>query len=215
MSMSHDGTPIQPAHPQYVQPEPLPAQPQLPYGQQAMPQYGQPVQPPQFGQPAPPQQFGQPASPQAQPHQPPHGYPAPQPGYGAQPGYATGATGTMAVMIQGNVMSSNMITPSIRIDGLLMPSQYGMNVFQVPAGRRTVTMSSQWMREFGRGQLSVDVPAGMQAPLIYYRSPMIQFIDGNIGFEPQKAGGKVAFWLIMAAALATPIAIMTAMILNS
>lgn len=202
--------PQPPQHGAPVPPQPsVPGQPQ--YGAPGQPQYGAPV-PPQYGAPAASQyptpgqpQYGVPVPPpyaNPQPVQPAApAYPAPPQQFGAAPGVAPSADfgpnpGYIVMTLQGNVMTSSMIVPQIRVDGWPVPSQYGQNLIPVAPGVHSVYVSAQWMREYGQASLPVEVRPGEHVQ-VFYRAPMHQFTTGSIGFIPQKAKGLAVFWAVM------------------
>lgn len=118
--------------------------------------------------------------------------------------------GAIALTLQGNEMTSNMIVPKIKVNGYPVASKYGMNLIPMPPGRHSVYVSSQWLREFGQAQLEVDVAANQQTP-VFYAVPYHQFTHGSIGFEKQKRRGAAVLWgiviaitVIIGAAVALP-----------
>jgi hypothetical protein len=100
--------------------------------------------------------------------------------------------GLIRVNIQGSMLTSSMIVPSLMIDGRLLTSQYGVNAFQVPAGRHRVELYAQWMRRYGQATLDVEVGEGGVAEL-FYAAPLHQFTTGSIGLTKQHRKG----WLFM------------------
>jgi len=96
--------------------------------------------------------------------------------------------GLIRVNIQGSVMTSSMIVPSLLIDGRLLTSQYGVNAFQVPAGRHKVELYAQWMRRYGQADLDVEVGEGGVAE-VFYAAPLHQFTTGSIGLTKQHRKG--------------------------
>ena len=92
--------------------------------------------------------------------------------------------------LQGNVMTSNMITPTVLLNGHLMTSRYGENVYPVPPGRWRIEVYAQWLRRYGQAAMDVDVAEG-QTVRVYYAAPLHQFTTGSIGLEKQPRKGKV------------------------
>ncbi len=125
---------------------------------------------------------------------PPYGDPQPptpaphQPGTPPHPGSALPPPGFLALTIQGSVLTSNINTPSVVLDGRPVPVQYGFNSIPVIPGRHHVHVHGEWMRRYGQADLMVDVAAGQQVP-VFYRAPVHQFTTGNIGHVPQPAKG--------------------------
>ena len=91
--------------------------------------------------------------------------------------------------LQGNAMTSNMITPTVLLNGHPMPTRYGENVYPVPPGRWRVEVYAQWLRRYGQAALDVDVPEG-QSVRVFYAAPLHQFTTGSIGYEKQPRKGK-------------------------
>jgi hypothetical protein len=105
--------------------------------------------------------------------------------------------GLVRVNIQGSVLTSSVVVPSLLIDGRLLASQYGINAFQVPAGRHRVELYAQWMRRYGQAALDVEVGEGGVAE-VFYAAPLHQFTTGSIGYTKQRRKGAV-FMAIFAA----------------
>ncbi|MFC6707591.1 hypothetical protein [Flexivirga alba] len=135
------------------------------------------------------------AAPSPQGYQQPQGFP--QQGYGQQPqGYQQqgqfGPEGTIELTLQGNALTSNMLTPQVQIDGFPVPASYGLNRLPVPAGRHTVSAYATWLVKYGQASYDVDVQPGQSVP-VFYAAPMIQFLKGAMGPTKQKRGGKGFF----------------------
>lgn len=169
-----------------------------PYGQQpagpAQNPYGQPQpnapqghQGQSYAEYPGPQRHGGPQDPP--PHQGPQGQGAPQGQFSPM--------GTVALTIQGSVMTSNMITPSIRINGHQIQTRYGRQDIPVPAGPVHVEGYAQWMRTYGQAAMDFTVEPGRTVP-VFYAAPMHQFTTGSIGHEEQKRKGVGAFITIIA-----------------
>ncbi|MFD1860703.1 hypothetical protein EHW97_11205 [Aeromicrobium camelliae] len=99
--------------------------------------------------------------------------------------------GTIDLTLQGSMLTSNAITPNVRINGYPVRAQYGLNRIPMPPGRARVDISCQWLLEYGRASLEFDVRPGEAVP-VFYMAPMHQFSDGSIGHEPQKRKGVAA-----------------------
>jgi hypothetical protein len=105
-------------------------------------------------------------------------------------------TGSLHLTIQGNVMTSSMITPSVSLNGTPVRVKYGENALPLPAGRWHIDVYCQWVRRFGQAAMEFDVAPGQTVP-IYYAAPMHQFTTGAIGHEKQPRKGMVVFILAM------------------
>ena len=104
------------------------------------------------------------------------------------PGAPSQPTGTIRLTIQGSVMTSNMLTPTCRINGHTVPTRYGTQDLTVWAGRNHLDLEAQWMRTYGQAAIDVDVAPG-QVVDVYYAAPLHQFTTGNIGLTKQKRPG--------------------------
>lgn len=109
------------------------------------------------------------------------------------PQAAPGPVGSIVLNVQGNRAFANMVPPSVTVDGLLFPTNYGRNHFQVPAGRRHVFIWSQWLRRYGQATIEVDVPPGGTVEL-FYAAPVHQFSTGSVGFQKQLVKGMPVMW---------------------
>jgi hypothetical protein len=158
------------------------------------PPYQPPPQPPH--QPAHPPQSAPPPHLPPPPSGPPSPAPVPQP---AAPAVDPNA-GYLVLTLQGNVMTSSMVPPRVRLNGYPVPTSYGQNVLPLPAGRWHIDVSCQWLREFGQAALDVDVAPGQHVP-VFYAAPMHQFATGSIGFEKQPRKGLAIFLVLMAVLL--------------
>jgi hypothetical protein len=166
-------------------------------------QPGQPYQPnyqPQSGRPIPPQQA--------------QGYPEPdgnylglqytQPPSGQYPQQV--ATGHLRVNIQGSVMTSSFVPPTLLINNQVVRSSYGPNDYVLPAGQYHVSAYAQWMRRYGEAALDLVLQPG-HAVEVFYAAPYNQFSSGSMGFtkQPRKGigllvgllGGVMFFVLLM------------------
>ncbi len=105
-------------------------------------------------------------------------------------------TGWLHLTIQGNVMTSSLVPPTVRLNGYHVPTSYGLNVIPLPAGRWHVDVHAQWLRQYGQAALVVDLAPGQQVP-VFYAMPMHQFTTGSIGFEKQRRRGVAVFTGLM------------------
>ena len=193
-----------------------------------------PRQPQQNPQPwpGPPPQTPAPAGwqdPRPTGYQPAPGYAEPygQQPYGQQPqqwqtpGYpgqgmapANVATGTFRLILQGNAWSGSWISPTVLIDGrpVVVYQKYGVNDYQLPAGRHRIDIHSQWMWQYGKAAAEIDVPAGGGTQL-FYAQPLITFFDGSIGPVPQKRKGMGCFVAYLIG-IFVPLCVVLAMIMT-
>ena len=104
--------------------------------------------------------------------------------------------GWLKLTIQGSMMTSNMLTPTVMVNGARVRAEYGENVIPVYAGPTHVDISAQWLITYGQASLQADVPEGHTVEM-FYAAPLHQFARGAIGFEKQKRPGKVLFAVIV------------------
>jgi hypothetical protein len=105
-------------------------------------------------------------------------------------------TGTIRLTIQGNVMTSNAITPSVDVNGYRVPSRYGTQDVVVYAGRTRLDVHAQWVRRYGEASLDLLVEPG-QVVEVWYAAPWHQFARGSMGFAPQSRPGKALGFAIL------------------
>lgn len=146
-------------------------------------------QPPQF-QPQQPQQF-QPQ--QVQPQAP---------------------MGMLHLTIQGNVMTSSMIPPVVRLNGYPVKVKYGRNDIPVFVGPLRVDIHCQWMRDFGKAALEFTVQPNQAVP-VFYAAPYHQFAStGSIGHSKVKRKGRGFFVGLMGGVLAVSVLVVLLAALN-
>jgi hypothetical protein len=104
----------------------------------------------------------------------------------------------LSFTVQGNIMTSNMIAPTLTIDGYLAPVPIaGTRQIPIMSGRHHLRAHSQWMRRYGHATIDIDVVPG-QTLEVFYAPPYHQFIDdGSMGLSPQPRKGR-AFFIIAA-----------------
>lgn len=142
-----------------------------------------------------PPQHGQPYQ---QPYPQPYGYPEPSGNYLGMQGQPFAqapqqvALGHLRVYLQGSVLTSSMITPTLMLNNQQVRASYGPNDYQLPAGQYHVSAYGQWMRQYGQAALDVMLPPG-QTVEVYYAAPVHQFTTGSMGFTKQRRKG----WLIL------------------
>lgn len=160
--------------------------PQQPYGQQT---YQQPYQ----------QTYGH-----LPPYtQPPVGYPA------AQTAGAPVGTAHLRVHLQGSVLTSSMITPTLLLNNQQVRASYGANDYHLPAGQYHVSAYAQWMRQYGQAAVDLVLAPG-QVVDVFYAAPMHQFTTGSMGFTKQRRKGVglvVGLFAVLALMILAPIVV--------
>ncbi|MER7557629.1 hypothetical protein ABTZ46_11840 [Nocardioides sp. NPDC126508] len=114
----------------------------------------------------------------------------------SQPAPGQPPVGWIDLTIQGSHMTSNLIVPTVLLNGHQMPTQYGRNVFPVPPGHWSVEMYTQWTWRFGKAALSFDVAEGQTVP-VFYAAPATTFQKGAIGHVKQKKPGVLALVAVL------------------
>lgn len=109
-------------------------------------------------------------------------------------------TGWVVLTLQGSVLTSNMIPPTVTMNGHAVPASYGENVVPVHPGRIRVEASCQWLRRYGQAALDIDVAPGQTVP-VFYASPYHQFTTGRMGHVPQQRPGVGGLVVLVAALL--------------
>ena len=121
--------------------------------------------------------------------QPPPYAPGPPQPPGPPPGF-------IVLTVQGSALTSNVITPKVRLNGFPVGTSYGENSLPVPPGRWHVDVDNQWMRTYGQAAIDVEVASG-QAVRLFYAAPWHQFTTGSIGFGKQRRKGSGFFLVLM------------------
>ena len=93
-------------------------------------------------------------------------------------------------------MTSNMISPKVRLNGYPVASSYGANVFPVPPGHWHIDVDCQWLRTYGQAALDLDLAEG-QTVDAFYAPPYHQFARGRIGLERQSRPGVMFLVLLL------------------
>lgn len=120
---------------------------------------------------------------------------APYPTHGGQP---PSPSAVIRLTIQGSKFSTNIVTPTVTLNGLLVPSQYGTQDYTVLPGVTRVEIFSSWYRQYGQAEADVSLAPGNMVEL-YYAVPWHQFTRGALGTVKQKRPGLLPFVLVMTA----------------
>ena len=125
-----------------------------------------------------------------------------------------GPVGTVALTIQGSVMTSNMIVPTVTVNGRPIRTRYGRQDIPVPAGPVHIEGSAQWLRTYGQAALDFTLQPGQVVP-VFYATPMHQFTTGSMGHEQQKRKGVGGFVAILAILVLVVIGVIAAGVVGS
>ena len=71
--------------------------------------------------------------------------------------------------IQGNVMTSNMITPDVWVNGYRIPTVYGYQQIPMSPGPVHIEAHAQWVRRYGQARLDFPLRPGERVPVFYLR----------------------------------------------
>ena len=113
--------------------------------------------------------------------------------------------GMLHLTIQGSVMTSNLIPPTVLLNGYPIQVRYGRNDIPVFAGPLHVDISSRWMMTYGRAALDFTVQPNQAVP-VFYASPYHQFAStGSIGHTKVKRKGLGVLLGVLGAILAIAI----------
>jgi hypothetical protein len=97
--------------------------------------------------------------------------------------------GMLHLTIQGSMLTSNMLVPTVHLNGYPVPVRYGRNEIPVPSGPLRIGIYSQWMRVYGKAMLDCTVQPNQVVP-VFYASPWHQFASaGSIGHSKVKRNG--------------------------
>lgn len=164
--------------------------------------------------------------------QPPYGGPPPQRGW-EPPGYVQPGPGSQPVPQQHvspqpapahppaqsqlvvnlrkpfGLLSDQMISPLIRINGYPAPARWGPNFFPTPAGPHQIVWSSRYLWEFGPQTMHLDIPPG-QSVEVHYSGPMVTFGSGRMGFTEQPRPGFVV-WIVL---ISIPVALLLILLIG-
>ena len=129
---------------------------------------------------------------------PPYGAPAQPP-----PGW-------LRFHLQGSMWTSSYVTPSVLINGQLVPARYGENVYPVPPGwTHTVSAQGQWLWTYGQAAQTFTVAPG-QVVDIWYAAPLSTWQSGSMGFVKQKRKGVLGLVLVVVAVVAVAVVLAVA-----
>ena len=124
---------------------------------------------------------------------------------------------TLKFTVHGNAMTSNLIAPTLTIDGFNAPtpSMGGSTLIPIMSGPHRLEVYSQWLRRYGQASLDIVVQPRTQLE-VFYAPPLHQFTTGTMAFEPQKRKGLGCLIGMFVGIVAVPVIIVvTAILLTS
>lgn len=139
----------------------------------------------------------------------PHPHPAVAPMHAPQP---PAPQGVIDLTLQGSEWTSNIIPPTVLVNGYQITSGYGRHQVAVAPGPVRIEVYAQWIRRYGQAALDVFVRPGDRVP-VFYASPYHQFTTGSIGHVPQQRRGRGAMIGIIAGLVAATLAVVGAILM--
>jgi hypothetical protein len=95
------------------------------------------------------------------------------------------------------LLAASMISPVVTIDGYPAPAHWEQNLYPVVAGQHHLQVSSSYLWRYGTADLPIMMYPGRSVE-VHYSGPVVTFLRGSIGFEPQPRPGMPVFWAIIA-----------------
>lgn len=80
-----------------------------------------------------------------------------------------------------------MFKPRAAINGHELQLNWGENVLPAPLGQHRIDIHIPYLWNFGKASIVVDNTT--HVPTVHYSAPVLAFLSGNIGTEPQKFPG--------------------------
>ncbi|WP_454858517.1 hypothetical protein [Promicromonospora soli] len=107
----------------------------------------------------------------------------------------------LSFTVQGNLMTSNWIAPSLTIDG--HPAELpitGTRQIPIMSGRHHLRVHSQWLRQYGHAALDIEIAPGENLQVFYAPPHQNFFNEGSMGLSPQPRKGRgyfIATWTVI------------------
>jgi hypothetical protein len=113
----------------------------------------------------------------------------------------SGPDAVLSFTVQGNIMTSNWIAPTLTIDGYPVAAPItGSRRVPIWSGRHHLRAHSQWLWNYGHAAIDIDVLPG-QTLEVFYAPPHRNTIkDGSMGLRPQRRKGRGSFigtWVVL------------------
>ena len=115
---------------------------------------------------------------------------------------------TLKFTVQGNVLTSNLVAPTLTIDGFNAPTPSGGGSTLIPirSGPHRLQVHSQWLRQYGQASLDLMIPPQTQLE-VFYAPPWHQFTTGSLGLAPQPRKGLGCLIGLVVGVVAIPLLI--------
>jgi hypothetical protein len=94
------------------------------------------------------------------------------------------------------MLTTSMVTPSVRINGYPMPARYGTQDIPVWAGPTRIDVETQWTKTYGQAAMQFDVAPG-QVVDVFYAVPYHVFAKGAIGHAKQRRPGSLPLFIAL------------------
>jgi hypothetical protein len=105
-------------------------------------------------------------------------------------------TGMIRLDLQGSQWS-NLVVPTVKINGHPVPVRYGLNDLPVWAGVNDLHVHCQWAWQYGVAEERLEVPPGAVVER-HYAMPWMTFFKGALGPTKQKRPGLGCFVSVFA-----------------
>ena len=114
--------------------------------------------------------------------------------------------GMLHLTIQGSMMTSTMVPPTVHLNGYPIRVKFGRNDIPVFAGPLHIDVHSQWMRTFGQAALDCTIHPNQAVP-VFYAAPYHQFTTGSIGHTKVSRKGLGVLLALIATIVAATVLI--------
>jgi hypothetical protein len=123
---------------------------------------------------------------------------------------------TLTFTVQGNALTSNLVPPTLTIDGYPAPTPSGGGSTHIPimSGPHRLDVHSQWLRRYGQAGLDVVIQPRSRLE-VFYAPPWHQFTGGSLGLAPQQRKGFGCLVGLLVGIVAVPVLIILLVVLLS
>lgn len=123
---------------------------------------------------------------------------------------------TLKFTVQGSVLTSNLVPPTLTIDGYPAPTSTGGGSTLIPimSGAHRLDVHSQWLRRYGQASMEVVVQPRTELE-VFYSPPYHQFTTGALGLVPQQRRGLGCLIGLLLAIVVVPLLIIVLAVIFS